>query len=277
MIDLHTHSHYSDGTDAPAALVEMAAAAGLTALALTDHDLLEGHREARAAARDRIEFVPGIELSVDWHGSTMHLLGYWVPQGGALDDRLSWVQEGRVMRNKEILDALAGIGIEISEEDFAREAGPGVAGRPHFAQLLVAKGFAESISDAFDRYLAAGRPAYRPRRRLVAAVAVEAIEADGGVSAVAHPHTVADDENGFRAAFEAFAELGVDGVECHYSEYSPEQRAALATKAEHLGLVPTGGSDYHGSKKPGIDLGVGRGDLAVPDTSLQMLRSRRRG
>ena len=274
-IDLHLHSRISDGTDAPEQVVDLAVDAGLTAMALTDHDTLEGIPEAEAAAESRVELVPGIELSVQWGDRGMHLLGYWIPHDGDVDATLDWVREGRAIRNLEILEALSGLGIHITPEELAEESGPGVAGRPHLAALLVRQGVVDTPGDAFDRYLSQGRPAYRPRRRLRVDRAVAAIRADGGVASVAHPHTVADSADAFRSAFEAFAEIGIHGVECHYSEYTPEQRVRLAEMARGLGLTPTGGSDYHGGKKRHLAVGIGTGDLRVPDELLEELRAQR--
>jgi len=276
MIDLHVHSRISDGTDPPARLVDLARAVGLTAMALTDHDTLEGIPEAVAAADGHLELIPGIELSVHWDGHGMHLLGYWIPDGGAVDGLLAWIQEGRIIRNLEMLEALSGMGIVITPEELAEESGPGVTGRPHFAAILVRRGIVDTLGQAFDEYLSYGRPAYRPRRRLQAGQAIAAIHADGGVAAVAHPHTVADDADGFASAFKAFSELGIDGVECHYSEYDPAQRMRLVEVARSFGLVPTGGSDYHGGKKEHLRLGVGNGDLRVPDEVLEELGDLRR-
>lgn len=276
-VDLHTHSTYSDGTEDPARLIDGAIAAGMGALALTDHDTFEGIAEATEAARGRIALIPGVELSVEWQGRAMHLLAYWAGPGPSpLADALGEVRDSRTTRNVEIVEALRAMGIEITLEEVIAEAGHGVVGRPHVAAVLMAKGAVESVAQAFDRYLAAGRPAYRSRLRLEVDQAIRLTRESGGVSVVAHPHTVADDEDDFRGTFAAIAELGVDGVECYYPEYPPELRTDLASWADRLGLVPSGGSDYHGSYKPGITLGVGRGDLEVPDETLARLEERRR-
>ena len=137
------------------------------------------------------------------------------------------------------------------------------------------RGVVGSISEAFDSYLASGRPAYRPRKRLRAPEAVGLAAASGGVTSVAHPHTVADNTGEFEAAFSAFRELGIAGVECHYVEFSPETRRRLVAIARSCDLIPTGGSDYHGENKPGIDVGVGRGDLMVPDSVVDELQAAR--
>ena len=277
VVDLHTHSRVSDGSDTPTELVERAVVIGLEAIALTDHDTLEGVPEAVAAATDRVEVVPGVELSVDWRGRAMHLLVYWVqPSSGPLQDRLEALRRSRERRNHEIVAALQQQGIDISMDEVAARSGGGVTGRPHIAAVLVDRGHVATISEAFDRFLASGRPAYRPRARLEAAKAVELAHASGGVAAVAHPHTVADNADDFAGLFRDLVTLGVDGIECHYSEYRPQQRQALAEMTERLGLVATGGSDHHGSYKPDIQLGIGRGDLEVPIEALEGLRARRR-
>ncbi len=274
-IDLHSHSRYSDGSDTPAEIVATARAKGLTALALTDHDLLDGLDEARAAAGDEIEFVPGTELSVDWHEMGMHLLVYWIGPDTPLADRLDEIQQGRSDRNIEMVATLNDMGIDITIEQLQEEAGVGVIGRPHFAAILVRAGVVDSIGAAFDQYLAAGRPAYRPRIRLDAAEAVRLAWESEAVPVVAHPHTLADGSQEFTHVLPELAELGIAGIESHYVEYTPDLRLDLARRVTDLGLVATGGSDYHGTYKPGIDLGTGKGDLSVPESCLEQLAARR--
>ena len=275
-VDLHTHSTYSDGTVSPTSVIERAAAAGLSAIALTDHDGFEGLAEASKAAAGVIDFVPGVELSVDWDGRAMHLLAYWVENAsGPLQDALVDIRESRAARNVEIGDALREMGIPITLEEVLEESGHGVIGRPHIAAVLCRHGAATDVRDAFDRYLGTGRPAYRPRRRLQAEEAVRLAWESGAVTSVAHPHTVAESADGYRDVFEAVASLGIDGIECHYVDYAPDLRRTLAEWADDLGVVATGGSDYHGAYKPGIEVGVGRGDLMVPDEVVERLEERR--
>jgi predicted metal-dependent phosphoesterase TrpH len=277
-VDLHTHSRVSDGSDSPEQIVEAASERALTAVALTDHDILDGIPAAAARADELgIAFVPGVELSVEWPTGVMHLLAYFVEPGpGPLQDRLGGLRDGRVARNRSILEALGALGVDVSPDEVDAESGYGTAGRPHIAAVLVRKGAATGIADAFDRYLARGRPAYRDRPRLHAAEAVSLTRESGGVAVVAHPHTIADDADGFLAAFEHFAAMGVSGIECHYAEYPPPTRMGMAEIAESLGLVATGGSDYHGSYKPNLRIGTGRGDLAVPDTAYYQLLDARK-
>jgi predicted metal-dependent phosphoesterase TrpH len=207
----------------------------------------------------------------------MHLLAYWIePRSGPLQDRLAALRAGRNRRNSEIVAALNDMGIAITLDEVELESGGGSVGRPHIAAVLVARRVVTSVPEAFDRYLARGRPAYRDRPRLGAAEAAHLTRASGGVAVVAHPHTVADDRDHFREAFGRFAELGIAGVECHYVEYPPTHRTRLADLAATHGLIATGGSDFHGRYKPGIAVGVGRGDLAVPDHVLDDLAAARR-
>jgi len=276
-VDLHTHSRASDGSDPPERVIELAAERRLTAVALMDHDTLAGIPAARQAAESiGIPLIPGVELSVVWPTGTMHMLAYFLEPGpGPLQDRLQALQDGRVVRNIGIVGALNDLGIDITIEEVEEESGGDSIGRPHIAAILVRKGAAHSMADAFDRYLADGRPAYLPRLRLEAAEAAELTKASGGVAVVAHPHTVAGHSRGFTEAFEAFKAIGVSGIECHYSEYAPGIRTRLAAIAADFGLIATGGSDYHGTYKPGLELGIGRGDLSVPDEAYEALLSAR--
>ena len=276
-VDLHLHSTFSDGSDEPEDLVAAAHRVGLTAIALTDHDNLGGIERATAAADEAgISLIPGTELSVDWDSGAMHLLVYFLEPGpGPLQDELVSIQEGREERNREMIDQLNRVGIEITDADVIERSGEGVTGRPHFAAVLVAKGHAESISDAFDRYLARGRPGYVPRRRLTAHAAIELAKLSGCVTSVAHPHTLGVGADEYAAAFTSLAGMGLDGIEAHYAEYTPEVREHLASIARQLDLVATGGSDYHGSFKPGLSIGTGYGDLMVPDDAAEALHGRR--
>jgi predicted metal-dependent phosphoesterase TrpH len=276
-VDLHTHSRVSDGSETPTCIIQLAAARRLVGVALTDHDTLDGLSEAAEAADAAgLFFVPGTELSVVWPGGSMHMLAYWIePEPGPLQGRLAELQRGRRERTPKVVAALQELGIDITVEEVGAQAGEGVVGRPHIAQVLVDKGVVSSVAEAFDMYLAQGRPAYRPRVRLEVGEAIRLTHASGGVAVVAHPHTVADDAGGFTAAFERFVDLGVDGVECYYGEYLLETRERLAAMARRLGLIATGGSDYHGTYKPGLELGVGRGDLEVPDRALESLAAAR--
>jgi predicted metal-dependent phosphoesterase TrpH len=276
-VDLHLHSTVSDGSVEPARIVDLAAEAGLSALALTDHDTLEGIGPAAGRAAERgIDFIAGTELSVRWRDSSaIHMLVYFLEPGpGPLQDRLGWLQHARATRNERIVARLQELGIDITAEDVAAEARTGVTGRPHFAALLVAKGYVPDISAAFDRYLAAGRPGYLPRERLEIGEAIGLAIDSGALAVIAHPHTIGVPVDGYRSAFAELRELGLVGVEAHYGEYTPELRAHLAELCGDLGLVATGGSDFHGDYKPSLRVGIGKGDLSVPEKAVFELKER---
>ena len=280
MIDLHTHSTISDGTDSPAEIVALGAGAGLAALALTDHDTLDHLPEARAAADARgLRLVPGCEISCELDGrapGSMHLLVYFVDEApGPLRDRMGGLQAGRVERNDQILESLQSHGIGVTHDEVLAKAGPGSVGRPHIARVLMEKGYVGSIQEAFDRWLAKGKPAYFERVRLRPEESIELAHASGGVTVVAHPGSLDLDPGPLAELVAALAAAGLDGLECEYGRYTSEERTAYAELAARHGLAATGGSDYHGENKPDLRVGVGRGDLAVPDELLEELETHR--
>lgn len=276
MLDLHTHSTVSDGSDPPERVVELAAAAGCSAVALTDHDRLDGVVAAAAAGgRLGVEVVPGCELSCEVPASmgAMHVLVYFVDAedaGSPLACELVRLQQLRDERNAAMCERLG-----LSYAALLEEAGGIGAGRPHAAALLVRDGRASSIQDAFDRWLAKGRSGYVEKERLSPRDAVGLARASGGAAVLAHPLSL-DVGLGdtLRSAMDELRDLGLAGVECIYGRYSADERAALATMARSSGLVVTGGSDYHGAYKPDLAVGVGAGDLEVPDGVLDELRER---
>lgn len=276
MIDLHTHSTVSDGTDDPAAIPALAAASGCSAVALTDHDRLDGIPAAtRRASELGVRLVPGCEISCP-HSGTLHLLVYFVEPGdGPLQDELVRLQRVRDDRNRLMADRLRELGLPVTYEEIEEEAGGMGAGRPHAAAVLVRKGLAASVNDAFDRYLAKGRAGYIEKERLAVDAAVELARASGGVAVLAHPLSLGLSPAALDAAVGELAAAGVSGIEAFYGRYSPVDRAGLVDLAATHGLVATGGSDYHGTYKPDLRVGVGTGDLDVPDDALAQLEARR--
>lgn len=253
----------------------MAAAAGLKALALTDHDTQSGIAEARTeAARTGVELIPGTELSVDWVQGAMHMVVLFLePGSGPLQDRLAELRKGRTERNARIIARLAELGVPVSEAEILELAGGESVGRPHIAAVMVNRGYVESIFDAFDRYLARGKPAYMARPRLSPEEAIGLARDARAVPILAHPHTLGLNTSGEVATtLRRLVGAGLVGIECYYPLYSPLEREGYAALAERFGLKPSGGSDYHGSYKPDVELGVGRGNLAVPDNLLDALR-----
>jgi 3',5'-nucleoside bisphosphate phosphatase len=277
VIDLHTHSTVSDGSDPPEQIPALAAAAGCTAVALTDHDRLDGvGRAAGRAAALGIELVPGCEISCELSPGTMHVLIYFVEPGdGPLQDELVRLQRARDDRNTQLVARLQDLGLPVTLEEIEQEAdGPGV-GRPHVAAVLVRKGLATSIQDAFDRYLAKGKPGYVDKARLEADQAVRLALASGGVPVLAHPLSLAMAPPEVERTVRELVGVGLAGIEAVYGRYTPEERASLCELARRHDLVATGGSDYHGSYKPDLAVGIGQGDLDVPDGVVEQLRARR--
>lgn len=275
MIDLHVHSTASDGSESPTEVVRRAAHKGLTSIALTDHDTISGIAEASASASTNgIELIPGTELSVKWDRGAMHLVVLFLkPSDGPLQNRLEELRRGRTHRNSLIIERLADIGVPVLEEEVLGFAHGESVGRPHIAAVMLQRGYVDSIADAFDRYLGWGRPAYFPRSRLGPEEAIGlALEAKA-VPVLAHPHTLGLDSSAdVTSTLARLTESGLVGMECHCPAYSPLEREGYDALARRFGLLPSGGSDFHGTFKPDIEIGIGRGNLSVPDHLLDALR-----
>ncbi len=287
MIDLHTHSTVSDGSEPPERICELAAEAGCSAVALTDHDSLAGLRPAaETAGRVGITLVPGCEVSCTKPApppgsgpvsGSVHVLVYFVEDApGPLADELAAMRADRAERNRGLVARLAELGAGIDYEAMVEQAGGEEGlGRPHFARALVRAGAAEDIDDAFGRWLAEGRPAYVPKARTSVARIVQLAEASGAVAVLAHPLSLGLEPRALGHLAAELAESGLCGIEAIYGAYGAEERRLLCDIAARAGLVATGGSDYHGSFKPGLCVGTGFGDLAVPDDVLEALEARR--
>jgi predicted metal-dependent phosphoesterase TrpH len=277
VIDLHTHSTCSDGSETPEAVVELASAVGCSAVALTDHDGLEGLTRARARAESLgISLVNGCEVSCAFSPGAMHVLSYFAePDDGPLPTELARLRQDRSTRNEKLVRRLRELGLPVSFEQVRAAAGGSVIGRPHFASVLVANGAATSIQDAFERLLSKGAPAYVPKARINAASFIATARASGAVTVLAHPFSLGLEPAALDRAVGELAEVGLVGMECYYGRYSPDERAVLVEMARTHDLVATGGSDFHGSFKPELAVGVGTGDLYVPDSALTELQARR--
>ncbi len=266
-IDLHMHSTCSDGTFTPTELAREAKAAGLTHVALTDHDTVEGVAEARAEAhRQGIAFLSGLEISAEYQPGTMHILGYGFDETSApLLERLASVQRWRDERNPRIVEKLNHLGVALTLPEVEAVSGGGLVGRPHFAKVLMDKGYVKTRQEAFDRFLAKGGPAYVDKARLSPEESVALIRAAGGVAVLAHPLQLqAEDDDTLDAILGGLADAGLQGLECHYRNHTPEDTRRFLALAKGFGLLVTGGSDFHGTNRPGIRLGIGEGGLNVP-------------
>ncbi|MFE1260950.1 PHP domain-containing protein [Streptomyces albogriseolus] len=250
-IDLHTHSTASDGTDTPAELVRKAAAAGLDVVALTDHDTTRGHAEALAALPQGLTLVTGAELSCRLDGVSMHLLAYlFDPEEPALLAERELVRDDRVPRAKGMIAKLNALGVPVTWEQVARIAGDGSVGRPHVASALVELGVVGSVSDAFTpEWLADGGRAYVPKHETDPFEAVRLVKNAGGVTVFAHPAAVKRGRTVPESAIAELAAAGLDGIEVDHMDHDPDTRTRLRGLARELGLLVTGSSDYHGSRK----------------------------
>jgi predicted metal-dependent phosphoesterase TrpH len=283
-VDLHSHSTASDGTVAPADVARLAREAGLSAWALTDHDTVAGVAEAAAASATLgIDFLPGIEISAEYpQPGTMHILGYGIdPQSPVLQEMMRQLIEGRDTRNPRIIARLQALGVAISMEEVEQEAAGGVVGRPHIAAILQRKGYVNSIKHAFEKYLAPGGLAYFDKERLTPRRALEMIHQSGGVPVLAHPVQLRTENDGqLEQVVKDLLDLGLQGLEVMHSDHSPAQVETYSRLADRLGLLKTGGSDFHGSKKLNISLGLANGrrvPRAFFDALAERLKSSAKG
>lgn len=276
MIDLHSHTDESDGTFSPAELIAEAKRIGLTALAITDHDTLSGYDIAvPIAAAAGLELICGIELSTKLGGASVHMLAYFPCQSPSREFRewLLFLQESRRDRNRRLIDRLQSLGLAITLEEVERR-GRTLTARPHFARVLVEKGYAKDIQDAFDQFLDEDAKGYVQRQEVPVHEAIQRVVAAGGIASMAHPVRVA--KNNWDTLAEYVASMcgsGMKAIEVFHSDHTPENVAYYQSLAERFGLAVTGGSDFHGGNKPLISLGTGlRGNLCVPESVLTGLK-----
>jgi 3',5'-nucleoside bisphosphate phosphatase len=277
VVDLHTHTTHSDGSASPSDLIALATAKGARAVAITDHDTVSAIVEARAAADNcGIEFVAGIEISAEYSPGTMHILGYCIDhQSAALAQKLDELQQAREKRNPQIASRLQSLGFDITYDEVVELAGNQVVGRPHFARLMIEKGYVASMQEAFDRFLKKDAPAYVTKARLSPRESIALIHDAGGAAVLAHPYQLKlSSSEDVEQLVGELTELGLDGIEAVYSRHSAAERTSYSQIAVRHGLVVTGGSDYHGTYKPDIDIVTGLGDLDVPYALLDALKSR---
>lgn len=283
-IDLHTHTTASDGSLSPSALVQKAHEIGLAALAVTDHDTIGGLAEAAAeAGRLGLDFLPGVELSVEDKDGRFHLLGYgFDPSFPELAEKLVELRRSRALRNTQMAEKMAALGLPVTMDDVRdaakKHAEDGeeseVIARPHFAQALIAKGVVSSVQEAFDKYLASGQPLYQAKEVLTPAEAVALLHRAGGVAVMAHPGLVPLSRPALSARVKSLAEeAGMDGIEAYYSQHSPADTQFFLDLAHEYHLLVTGGSDFHGTPKPHVPLGVVFEGKAASPQLLSALRT----
>lgn len=275
-IDLHTHSLCSDGAQTPAQVVQSAKDAGLAAIALSDHDCITGVKAAMDTGRALgVEVIPAVELSAQ-SDTELHILGYFIDiHNQKLREAMAYALRVRDERQEETCRKLNELGFEITMEEARAEAhGNPVLCRAHFAQILVRKGYASSVKEAFSKYMSVGCYAYSNRQALTGPEAVSLIREAGGIAVAAHLHLIKKPDDELREYLRGLIPYGLDGIEGYYTDYTPDMEQRYQAMARELGLVISGGTDYHGANKPHIAIGAGRGDLRIPYSVLDGLRRR---
>ncbi|MFY4727492.1 PHP domain-containing protein [Nitrospira sp. BLG_2] len=273
-LDLHLHTTHSDGSCTPTEVVNMAHRAAVTALAITDHDITTGIAEAIAVGQQcGIEIIPGVEISSLAGSSEVHILGYFLDwQDFDLLERLKTLRDARHRRNPQIIERLQTLGIGITYDEVRSLAGTDSIGRPHIARVLMDKRVVASAKEAFDRFLAEGKPAYVPRELPSPAEAIRWIKAARGLAVLAHPTWVRVAEQPLIDLVRQLKADGLDGVEVYYSTHAARQTREYLSLAQQLGLLVTGGSDFHGLTKPDIEVGIGKGTLHIPTSLLPKMK-----
>ncbi len=278
MIDLHVHTNMSDGTLSPREVVHRAANRGLRAIAITDHDTVAGVRPAMEAGIEvGVEVVPGVEMSSNWPGGILHMLGFFMdPNHPVLVRSLDYLRKGRQERIPKILAKLNEQDVYITLDEVERVAVGGVPGRPHVASIMVQKGHVRRLQEAFDRYLRRGAPAYVEKVKLGPGEAIRVIKTAGGIPVLAHPHSLnEDDPDRLEATIAALASEGLEGIEAYYPRHTRQQTGSYLQLAAKFDLVVTGGTDFHGANKPETELGVFPGQSPLPCSILENLKERR--
>ena len=272
-VDLHTHSNCSDGSMSPSELVIHAAENGLAAIALTDHDTVNGIKEAVAQGeKSGVEVVPAIEFSAKSETLT-HILGFFIDVDNAdITSIFDEIVAKRIERNIMTAKLLQELGFDITLEDAAAIAPGGIIGRAHFAKVLMNKGYTSSVKESFDKYLAVGKPAYFTNQKLEAKRIIETIHAAGGVAFLAHPHQMKMGDR-LEEYVKELVSYGLDGIEGYYSEYDEKMQAEYQAMAARYGLTLSGGTDFHGDMKPHISIGTGiGGNVCVPYSVLENIK-----
>lgn len=279
MIDLHVHSSCSDGTLSPKELVNYAIEKNLSAFALTDHDTVDGLDEAiRYAAglraeQGNIEVIPGIELSTEYQGADIHVVGLYIDyQNEDFQNKLREFVDSRTARNQKMCSLLTQAGVPVTYEELQAAYPDAVITRAHYAGYMLEKGYVKSRQEAFDRYVGDHAPCYIPREKITPAQAVQLILQAGGSPVLAHPILYHMSNERLDTLVQELKEAGLMGIEAIYSTYTAGDERQIRALAAKYGLFISGGSDFHGANKPGLDLGTGYGKLFVPEELLTVIK-----
>ncbi len=274
--DLHCHTLASDGTLTPAELVKHADEIGLAYVAITDHDTVDGIKEAADAAKNlEVKVIPGIEIAThytDKKETEIHIVGLFIdPENKTLNDMLKSVVESRDKRNHNMVNKLCDLGLKIDYDELIAISGGKIISRAHYARLLVSKGYVSDMYEAFSKYIGDGKKGFIKRTLPQPKEAIETIIAAGGVPILAHPTLYDMNYSQIRKMVDEFMSYGLKGIETMYSTYTPDQEREITKIAKEKRLLPSGGSDFHGTNKKGIFLGVGKGKLQIPKSFAETL------
>ncbi|MEA2012255.1 MAG: PHP domain-containing protein [Verrucomicrobiota bacterium] len=260
-IDLHTHSSVSDGTFSPTELANEAKRVGLRAIALTDHDTTDGIADfTKTCEKNGIEGIPGVEISTSWYSSSLHIVGLFIdPDNGVLNKLLSEIRENRDLRNRKMVSKLNKLDYRITLEELIEESGDEkVIGRPHFAAILIRKGYFETPSEVFNELLGDRKKGFVPRYLPMPGVGISAIHAAGGLAIWAHPYSMQNVPCSVtRKTCKTLIKHKLDGIECYYTSFSDKDRENAMTMVRDYNLLVSGGSDFHGKNTPDVVLGLG--------------------
>lgn len=276
-VDLHTHSTASDGTYTPTQLIDYAHEKGLAAIALTDHDTTKGLEEAMEAGKkyDDLEVVPGIEFSTDYEGKDIHIVGLYMHyEDPEVQKRLQEFVDSRIMRNRKMCRLLTEHGVPMDFDELQAAFPDSVITRAHYAAYMLEKGHIKSRQEAFDRYIGDNCECFVPREKITPVMAVKMILDAGGVPILAHPILYGMSDDRLRKLVAQLKEVGLVGIEAIYTTYTAADERQIRAIAADYDLLISGGSDFHGDNKPGIDLGVGFGKLYIPDLVLESIKQK---
>lgn len=276
-VDLHTHSTASDGTYTPTQLIDYAHEKGLAAIALTDHDTTKGLEEAMEAGKkyDDLEVVPGIEFSTDYEGKDIHIVGLYMHyEDPEVQKRLQEFVDSRIMRNRKMCRLLTEHGVPMDFDELQAAFPDSVITRAHYAAYMLEKGYIKSRQEAFDRYIGDNCECFVPREKITPVMAVKMVLDAGGVPILAHPILYGMSDDRLRKLVAQLKEVGLVGIEAIYTTYTAADERQIRAIAADYDLLISGGSDFHGDNKPGIDLGVGFGKLYIPDLVLESIKQK---
>lgn len=273
--DLHCHSTASDGTLKPQEVVKLAVDSGLASIALTDHDTADGLDEFMKAGENfGIETIPGIELASGYKNTELHIVGLFIDyKSRALKESMEYIVGEREDRNKRMIKALKGLGLEVSLEELEENAGGNIITRAHYANVLVNKGYVKTKQEAFDKYISAGRPGYVKRETLTPKKCIEVIRESGGIPVLAHATLYGFGYLEIHETVGLLKEYGLMAMETMYSTYTEKQAEEMRKICEYYSLLKSGGSDFHGANKPDIILGTGMGNLRIPQEFADKMKS----